>query len=360
MKSCTFIHILAAVILTCTASCSKYDSSQPHKTRLEAFRDKYIPQSREDSSSMRGKLPPDTVIYVSGVEFPDDYDWKRDTAYGEVSARIVLFRNGEKIVEIPTGPDEEASADPDRHHLIDGHIYTEWNSRAGTFIGRDGDRLFSYPEREILHGIQIDGEHVWTLGQHERGITLRRDGEVIMGRDGCFIQGSILDRADYPGGALYSDSGHMYFSYWRPETEHSDRRAWFIVEDGKETQVRTEGDGIFDIRIKDGKMEMTAVSIPQATTVQYQYGEHQVLVIVYHDGTMLVRNPPAGISKFSSGSYYFFSFRNSFFLDGELFLALTPQEDGKPFIWRNGKTTGLDINGFLTAVSVSVIPRQGT
>ena len=36
-------------------------------------------------------------LYVSGISYPEGYDWRRDTAYGRVECNIFLMRDGEVV-----------------------------------------------------------------------------------------------------------------------------------------------------------------------------------------------------------------------------------------------------------------------
>ena len=357
------LAILLAASIVCSFSCirGKEGDDISHKSRVEAFSDKYRPFLHTGSSGNgRNSFPPDTVVLLAGVEFPDGYDWRRDTSYGSVSGRIVLFRNGERVVGIEAGGGAHASLDPDRHHLIGGHLYTEFNGNGRTYIGKDGKELFSFEGTESLRGLVIDGEDLYTLGQaNGGGLTLRRNGLEIFSRKDAFACGHMYDNYDYPTGALYQDSGHLYFSYWRPETSDSGRKAWFVVEDLTETQMQVGPDEMYDIRVKDGAVSVKATSPQQACQVRLADGENRALVMSYRDRTLLISNTSLGFYTFTEEQYYFFSFRNCDLAGTSLYLAVTPVEEGKsPVLWKNGAVSEIEMNGFVTAVDVSVIPRQ--
>ena len=101
--------------------------------------------------------PPDTTVWLSAVRFPKDYDWQRDTAYGTAPFELVLYRDFAPELVLSFGPDACFVADPDRHHILSGHLYTERIADGCTRIGRDGRELFRFGQREFLVGLLEDG-----------------------------------------------------------------------------------------------------------------------------------------------------------------------------------------------------------
>lgn len=81
---------------------------------------------------------PDTILYASAVRFPDDYDWQRDTAYSTVPFELILYRDDDPVLTLAWDAEACFGPDPDRHHLLDGHLYTDRMSGAQTRVGCDG------------------------------------------------------------------------------------------------------------------------------------------------------------------------------------------------------------------------------
>ena len=118
-------------------------------------------------------------------------------------------------------------------------------------------------------------------------------------------------------------------------------------------------DEMYDIRVKDGAVSVKATSPQQACQVRLADGENSALVMSYRDRTLLISNTSLGFYTFTEEQYYFFSFRNCDLAGTSLYLAVTPVEEGKsPVLWKNGAVSEIEMNGFVTAVDVSVIPRQ--
>ena len=65
---------------------------------------------------------PDTVLYFSAVRYPDGYDWQRDSAYGSVPFELILYRDDAPALTLAWDAEACFGPDPDRHHLLDGHL----------------------------------------------------------------------------------------------------------------------------------------------------------------------------------------------------------------------------------------------
>ena len=119
-------------------------------------------------------------LWVSAVEYPEGYDWKRDTARGLVACRLVLFRDGDRVLELPVR--DGISPDADMHRIAGGHLYTDFCTGEETVLCRDGKEIFRYKGRESLRGFFVGGDgEVHTLGQNRSGtgFSYRIDGKLI-------------------------------------------------------------------------------------------------------------------------------------------------------------------------------------
>jgi len=332
-------------------------------SHLEAFADRYQDSRRDGGGGSSTPVLMDTSVFVTAVEFPEGYDWRRDSSYGAVSGSLALYRDGERILSLPAGPGCRASLDPDLHHLVDGHLYTESCIGGETVIAVDGTDLFSYPGREFLCGLLIEGTDVYTLGQNRSGsgFSLRRNGEELFSSSNGTVSSHISDNPQYPGGALYRDGGHLYFSYCRPLAEGSASRLWFIVEDGRETAVDVDTEGMYDIRVQDGEIRI----LPRANGYQwerwsYTDGRWEATVMVYKDGNVIVSAPFDPSKRYYLNFSLLFSFRNACLSGKHFYIGVNPPDRGEsPSLWRDGETSfRLDINGFITSVGVSARRRS--
>lgn len=169
-------------------------------------------------------------ILVSGVDYPQGYDWVRDGEYRTTSAWIVMFEGSQEVLRFPAGKGSIWSPDPDGHRIWDGHLYTFAIDGNQTVIGRDGAEILRYDGAESIRGFAVDGGHIITLGQAEGGGFSRRlDGKAVFYCESGFVQGS-LDRGVPRSGALFKDMGHWYFTY-------IDNNRLHLVEDNAEVGI---------------------------------------------------------------------------------------------------------------------------
>lgn len=246
-----FIAATLIAVIVSVPSCSRLRADL-HLGKSRRENDPGISDVRQNHRS--GSTHDGKTVYASGIEYPEGYDWARDTAYGKVECKIVLFAGKERLLSIDAGPGHEISPDPDMFRIRQGHIFTNYSTDSETVIRKDGTELFRYPGRERIKGFLILGESIHTLGERrdEKGFTYRIDGKCILERKEGKIIGQMGNPA-YEGGALYEDEGHVYFSYTGTSNDKMDL---FIVKDGEPSKVgiseyTTE---VFDCRIRDGKM----------------------------------------------------------------------------------------------------------
>lgn len=344
MKRLLNIILYSAVLMGCVAESTGI-------RKLEAFGDRYVEGVRGGGVPVHPRAEKDTVVYMTGVEFPEGYDWRRDSSFGEVNGRLVLFRDSIRVLEIPAGAGSIASLAPDLHHLCGGHIYTESCTEEGTVIGRDGEMLFSYPGRELLCGLLVEGDDVYTLGRSRsgQGFSLRRNGVEVFSRPDGGIAAQFSARPDYPSGALYRDERHMCFSYWRPS---GDDKEWYVVKDGTESPVAVPDGRMYDIRIRDGVLDISPVKSSAVRVFNYVEGSWKSTVVVSKVGGLTIYSPLWPTYSVISGQMLFLSFRNASLFGHRLYMALNPLDDDEaPFLWRDGQSLySLGLHGFVTEV----------
>lgn len=194
----------------------------------------------------------DTVVWVSGVCVPGDYDWQKDSAMGVTDARLVLYRDSTLLLSAPIGPEYQLSPYPDAHHLLGGHIYSEYIGAGKTTILRDGKPLFEFAGAEYLKGLVLKDSEVYTLGCNpaESSHSLRRGATSIVRLSGGVIPGGFVENAP----ALYEDSGHLYFSF-------IDGHFINLVEDGviKPLPSPSSLAKVYDCRVFDGEIYLAYI-----------------------------------------------------------------------------------------------------
>lgn len=205
------------------------------------------PSQKEDPA-----LKLDTAVYFSAVEFPSGYDWKKDSACGNSTATLRLYRNYEPYANLQTGECKGIGTDPDTHHWIDGNLYTEYNLYGRTIICKNGNELFRYDDQEFLKGLLVLGDDVWTLGQNSKGkgFSLRCNGEALLTDTQGIIFGDLTSSAHE---GLYVDSGKICFCYQR-ETVSSYNL--YTVTDAEVLWYTSRTQKVHDMVITDGEVSI--------------------------------------------------------------------------------------------------------
>ena len=413
------ICIVAATLLPAICSCEQdYLGVGPYKTRQEAFNGGGGGGGSASHGGSDTHVHKDTTVYVSGIDFPAEYDWRQDSLYGGIAARVVLLRGGERIVELNTGAAQHVSAQADMHHLVDGHLYTEYSDASLTFIKRDGKDLYTFEGRESLRGILPLGTELYTLAQKRsgNGFVLRKGTEVLMERNEGVIQGTFGEGATPQYGALYEDDGHICFSYARRLGAGNATYAYYIVDNALETQLYTDKGEIVAARMIGGEIckvnwnsssgllsldigkhyytlqSQTVTSVRNVVLADegdqvmasalITFGKGTPYTCIWYNGTMhrampgqrlafkdgsnvryvlnggddglLIYNEN-GLKEADAGNCSLFNLNCGQLAGGRLFLAATPTTlDEYPILWENGRTTELHINGILTGLSVMV------
>lgn len=175
----------------------------------------------------------DTVVFVSAVRCSPGYDWQRDTAYGCSDAQLLLYRNGQEVLSVPAGDECCVSTAPDMHHIVDGHLYTEYCDYSKTVLGRDGVSLYTFAGRELLKGLLIMGDDIHTLSEEVSSGSLiyRKNGEQMLRSAKSTAFGSFDDPSYGSTGALYEDSGAVCFAFRAKDGCH-------MVRDGRMSAVK--------------------------------------------------------------------------------------------------------------------------
>ena len=274
----------------------------------------------------QGHQPPpvptaaDTVEFVTGIEFPEGYDWGRDTANGQAGSRLIVLADGNRWLELELGESSRISADPARHRVSGRHLYTDFASGGKTYVGKDGEALFDYDGEEILRGFSVDGEDVYTLGQRlsGEGFSLRKNGlELFSGRGE--IMGDIFDPGP-GGGALSFEDGNASFAYTESAgTGHSRSRSYHLYTGGEETEIALEGGftEYYDIRMVDGLLCKVGLSGKNGADLTLTIGNKNFILFSgkppgYSFAGCTIVPPSDGGTILVKGSYRGGGYRNDY------------------------------------------------
>lgn len=348
--------------------------------------------------------------YITGLDYPDGYDWRADSENGTVKCSLVVFADGRPVMKVPVGHEYHVSPDPDMHRIINGHLYTDYSTQDETVIKKDGQEIFRYDGREMILAMAISEGEVFTLGQprYGSGFTYRRNGEIVMERS----SGRVFPR-------LQNDGDTLCFAFSEPvETAKGDIERYYHTRNGKVTQtaVRDDVKKVWDVILHEGNVcylaTMTGIPAPVIvngermkaleldegiglltswlfpagrslaaeaicssgtgyySTIWIDAGKYRQFpdgmtvngICSSGEGICCVLNPsaPGRCGQiFRCGEsfdmpYGYVSMGNNAIamMDGILHVGLSSSTGGKPILWKDGKTEKLDINGMICTVTV--------
>lgn len=351
---------------------------------------------RDIPDSTAGSFRRDTVFLVSAVSFPQNYDWQRDTAFGAVSCTVELYENATRVLSLPAGPSKRISPAPDRHHIIDGALYSDFCDRSGTVVKRNGVTVCEWEEPEIIVGLMPVESGLYTLGRSTSGdgFCYRRNGRQVLKSDtGVPLGGFGMDTYGQTGG-LYLDKGRICFSFKEddnacivrdgimetivtdPDAQYLDAKVFNgipavllkhygfadLLYDGYYTDLAFGGSldwleaGIFVQK----NIPTIAGLIATGTAGKSTYG-------VMMDGDYTDLGPETGHIYFENGDwrplktegslknkYYFFNRDCAARIGGRFVIALTPKDGGNPILVDGSDTLEYELHGYLSGVAATI------
>ncbi|MBQ7194336.1 MAG: hypothetical protein IJS07_01715 [Bacteroidales bacterium] len=208
------------------------------------------------------------AVFRTVVEFPEDYDWHLDSAFGAVDCTIHLYRDSVELLKFPAGKHRHISPEADTHYIWDSHVYTVYSSAGITYVCKDGDLLFSYDSGiESLRGFAPRPEGVYCLSQTADGLIFRRDGRILERRPEAETLSRLGESPDDQFGALYVDRGELCYAYRKQGVfylSHGDEVSKLDKPDFLDgvKLVRRIGGNMYFLGVKDGLLAITAPDIP--------------------------------------------------------------------------------------------------
>ena len=397
-------NVVMAMALMASVSCGLQEIGGDESGKDDVWLGPGVGISQGTAESVRR-----TVWYLTGVDYPEGYDWRADAEVGTVKCSLVVYANGVPMMKVPAGDAYETSSAPDMHRVIDGDLYTDYSSDSTTVIKKNGKLLFRYPGREMMVGMAVDGDDVYTLGQSRsgRGFSYRKNGELLF---------------EHPSGSLFdhfekSASG-CSFAY-SEEISLSERiveRYYIYSEDSvRQIAVREDVKKVWDVLITDGDVQylaslvgisnpvsvsgddsMTALEVSQGSSVRscrFVHGMPDVVEGVVRQSTGVMTSYiwrssavdtmfPLGLMVSSMCSwddgicctltrqkegagmisrcgelfqvpvgYSVMGASPIAVVDGILHVGLTSSIEGRPAVWKDGEVHPLDFNGFISTIT---------
>lgn len=347
------------------------------------------------------------VCHVTVVDYPVGYDWRSDPGGTEAACSLSVFADGVPVLKVPVGDSHHVSADPERHRVIGGHLYTDWTDGKMTVVKKDGRELFRYEASEAVVKMLVFDDEVHTLNiPSGGGFTYRVDGVLVIERPDAMV----YDHLDLC-------SGQVCFCFSRTVRDASGMaERYYSVVDGTVAMVDMSG-SVHDMRMHDGEVcalvsakedmmpflvrgmseeklrilmnadtksaefvdsdilaaSLRCVLYPDLTPVSVLwYGELQwrrssrgrtaVALCASPEGICMVCNPSAvdsgiiyaGTDEFEMPSGYSVRGLNpvAFGEDGAV-VGLSSDTGGPPAVWTDGDVKVLNANGYIARVSLS-------
>lgn len=350
-----------------------------------------------------------TVCYMTAMDYQKGYDWRADESREMVKCSLVVYEEGTPVMKVPVGEAYEVSPDPDRHRIINGHLYTDYSAAAETVVKCDGRQLFRYPGREYICGMDIVGDDLYTLGQSTggEGFTLRKNGEVVLSRDRATLIGGLVNDRDNLCFAfceqVISDGKPLYRYYASVNGKVSQvavrediKTVWDIfVGHGRVVYVASlvgmgapvvvDGESMIQLSLPVGMSLVSCRVFNAGTSVgvegicRFRNGVHCEIVWLdgkrlcvyigkgnisavkaYGEGVFFVMNPP---DRDTAGSIYrsgevleipegYTVMGNDCIMvkDGILYVGLSSTDGRKPIVWKDGIVDSLNINGYISSI----------
>lgn len=329
--------VLFCAVLLLFAGCEFFE------TGISDRRPRHDGDDNEDTGSIMAPSRIDTSVYICGVRILDDYDWRRDTAFGIPNCELVVLRDGALIMAVPCRRGSGVTPDTDRHFLIDGDLFSYECPGDSTLICRNGRPILHYPSKEKLCGIIYRDQSWYTLGlggSPGGALRLRRNGQTVWIRDGATSDCSFGGHMQSRYGAFVEGAEGIVFSF-------SENGVDYLYNEGS-------------ISVIQGSQSLLAGKyiIPLgAVTTFYNSSAGHCLIVWTKWG---IHASSSSGTKFISGRYYRFSNYLATDAMGETTVLLNPMgEKRPPMIWCDGEVTTPDIpNGYLTGVETVIGPAR--
>ena len=193
---------------------------------------------------------PDYVpsVYATALHFRDSADWRKDSL---LAAEVLFFKDGALLLrQMAPSP-----ADPERHRIWGGHLWTDYTDGHQTVLLCDGEERFRYAGEELLKGFLILNGDVHTLGQHPgQGFCYRINGAEVFSS----AKGTILGTPSSPEwryGAFSLDGEDVYYCYSLPvPLKNRTDREYRIMRGATTFKTIPAGttNALLDLRVRGG------------------------------------------------------------------------------------------------------------
>ena len=258
---------LSAALLVASCGVEEPRSRRPLFNNDENQTESETGQEADENTSAK------KICYVTCFDYPKEYDWRTDPKRGSVKCSLNVFADGALIMKLPVGDEYEVSPDPDMHRMIAGHLYTDYCTGSETVIKKDGKTILRYPECEIICGIIVDKDTIYTLGhyRYRKGFAFRKNGEIILERS-----------VGRTFGRLHRDGGRVCFAFAEQTTAEGrihERYYHYASGNIKELASGNDVTKVWDIMSYNGEICYIATYADIERPVIFRNGQIEEMVM---------------------------------------------------------------------------------
>ena len=91
-------NVVMAMALMASVSCGLQEIGGEESGKEEVWLGPGVGISQGNTESIRK-----TVWYLTGVDYPEGYDWRADAEVGTVKCSLVVYANGVPMMKVPVG-----------------------------------------------------------------------------------------------------------------------------------------------------------------------------------------------------------------------------------------------------------------
>lgn len=353
---------------------------------------------------------PYNVCYLTAMDYPDGYDWRSDPEKGRVKCKLILYADGIPILKIPVGDTYMVSSDDERHRVLAGDLYTDYTDGVSTVVKKNGKVLYVCDVAETLESMLVSEGHIHALSVPlgGNGFRYRVDGELVVERDSgkfysrmtlhkdtvsfCFSQNTMtaqgmktnsycvkngkVKKIDLGGTVshvwdmmLHKGQLYMVVTYnsgFGPVLVNGLNKEYvnhFLTQDMLYCRFVDSDRICVSTRCIYAALNYMTDFLWFENSYWYMYRTGQTLSAIYVDEESYnaVINPSEdspglifkGTGAFGMPEGYYVRGRNPILRkDSRLIVGLTSRSGDHPLVWTDGSVDTLDINGYITGMSI--------
>lgn len=341
------------------------------------------------------------------VEYQYGWDWHESASAEGLKHHLTLCQDGIPVLRVPVADSCFISADPQRHRIRNGHLYTDMTDGRQTVLKRDGMLVYRCEGAEEVIDVRETGNQVHTVSEKEGGgFVYRIDGVPYVERDSGRLFGTFEET---------EDSLCFFFSQTISVAEGREE-VFYMVADAKVRKIESPEDVVhmWDMGLFDGEVCMLA-SVSEDSNPVFIRGEKRESLYDFYGNKIIIcsflasedvcvytrllhpgHNMMTDLLWFEGGRWKMYSIGSTLsaacmregqycsavnhsgssqgyiykggtgyyipddyaisvfdcmtLKDSVLYAGLSPLKGNNPILWKDGVLDTLDINGYITCL----------